>query len=35
VNSFNSQCPSTKIVLVGYSQVSLKFFRCHRIQNGE
>lgn len=25
VNSFNSQCPSTKIVLVGYSQVSLKF----------
>lgn len=23
VNSFNSQCPSTKLVLVGYSQVSL------------
>jgi acetylxylan esterase len=23
VNSFNSQCPQTKLVLVGYSQVSL------------
>lgn len=25
VNSFNSQCPSTKLVLVGYSQVSFDF----------
>ena len=28
VNSFNSQCPSTKLVLVGYSQVSLS---CNQI----
>lgn len=27
VNSFNSRCPSTKIVLVGYSQVSLIFMK--------
>lgn len=27
VNSFNSECPSTQLVLVGYSQVSFHQFR--------
>ena len=28
INSFNSQCPGTKLVLVGYSQVSLSEAGC-------
>lgn len=33
VNSFNSQCPSTKLVLVGYSQVSLYYNRLRGIKS--
>jgi acetylxylan esterase len=33
VNSYNSQCPSTKLVLVGYSQVTPRLCYCHRIRS--
>jgi acetylxylan esterase len=31
VNSFNTRCPSTLLVLVGYSQVSMQFFSILRM----
>lgn len=33
INSFNQQCPSTKLVVVGYSQVSICLFSSHARKN--